>query len=85
MTENESTGTDGSEEKAANVLNVVMVVAIGTALGLLGIWEIWRFVTGSGQPGVTVKRDWMDLLFGVSFIAGGFQLAWFRRRQNQTK
>jgi hypothetical protein len=85
MTEDESVGGEGIEEKAANVLNVVMVVAIGTALGLLGVWEIWRFVTGSGQPGVTTKRDWMDLLLGVSFIAGGFQLAWFGRRRNQPK
>jgi hypothetical protein len=32
-----------------------------------------------------MKRDWMDLLLGVSFIAGGFQLAWFGRRRNQPK
>ncbi|CAN5306479.1 hypothetical protein BH10PSE2_BH10PSE2_24260 [soil metagenome] len=85
MTEDKSVGSEGFEEKAANVLNVVMVVAIGIALGLLGVWEIWRFVTGSGQPGVTIKHDWLNLLWGINFIAGGLQLAWFGRRRNRPK
>ena len=70
---------DGFEEKAANVLNAVMVMALGSALGALGAWVLWRFGTDFWVKSHPTGRntDWMDLGFAAIFIVASVQTVRF--------
>lgn len=65
--------SDGFEEKAANLLNATMVTAIGLAIGVMGVWVLWRF----GSDLATAREmgaqgtGWMNLLNGAVFIIMG--------------
>ncbi|MFJ6023032.1 hypothetical protein ACIQC9_00370 [Brevundimonas sp. NPDC092305] len=57
------------------MLNAVMVMALGSAMGLLGVWALWRFGTDllvqshpTGQ-----STDWMNLVFAAIFIVASVQ------------
>lgn len=68
---------DGWEEKAANVLNAVMVMAIGLAVGVLGVWALWQFATVVRTEGFGRNTDWMDLGFALMFVVASAQaLRW---------
>jgi len=62
---------DGWEERAASVLNAVMVMAIGLAMRALGLALLWR-------PGSTFETDWggawhfqIGRIFGVVAVFVG--------------
>lgn len=77
----------GWEEKAANVLNAVMVMAIGLAIGALGVWVLWRFAVAVRTSGFGPDTPWMDLFYPAMLGLMGvqiFRLAARRRRAKQT-
>lgn len=62
MTDLESGSTphdDGAEERAANVLNVVMIMLLATALAAFAAWGIFDFLksVSSANPSVSWKED----------------------------
>lgn len=68
---------DGWEEKAANVLNAVMVMTIGLAIGAFGVWVLWRLaaaVIGQGPGG---DADWTNLVSGAGILLLSIQVVWF--------
>tara|TARA_R110002124_G_scaffold244268_1_gene409361 strand:- start:873 stop:1157 length:285 start_codon:yes stop_codon:yes gene_type:complete len=68
---------DGLEEKAANLLNATMVTAIGLAIGVMGVWVLWRFgsdLATAREMGAQGTR-WMKPLNAVGFIIVGVLVA----------
>ena len=61
-------GSGGWEDKAANVLNAVMVMAIGLAVGVLGVWALWRFAVVVRAEGFGRNTDWVDLGYAAMFL-----------------
>ena len=72
---------DGLEERAANVLNAVMVRGIVLAVGLVvvsvGLWTLWHFAASARTGGLGGNTGWMDLGMAVILIAGGIQAVRF--------
>jgi hypothetical protein len=56
---------DGWEERAASVLNAVMVMAIGLAIGVLGLALLWRVGATFGTSGGETWLVQFSRLFGV--------------------
>lgn len=71
---------DGWEEKAANVLNAVMVMAIGLAVAALGVWLLWRFAAAVSTGVFGPDMDWIELLSAALFVGAGIQILRFGAR-----
>ena len=74
----------GWEEKAANVLNGVMIMAIGLAIGALAVWLLWRFAAAVSAGGIRPDTDWMDLLSAALFVGAGIQTLRFGARMHRS-
>lgn len=72
---------DGWEERAANVLNAVMVRGIALAVGLVvvsvGLWTLWQFATSARTGGLAEDAGWMDLGMAIILVAGGVKAVRF--------
>lgn len=76
---------NGWEEKAANVLNALMLMAIGLALGASGVWAFWQFATAVAISGFGRDTDWMVLGFAAMFIVGSIQTFRFGAGMHRSK
>lgn len=62
---------DGWEERAASVLNAVMVMAMGLAMGALGFALLWRVGSTFGTSGGETWPVQFSRLFGVVAVFVG--------------
>lgn len=62
---------DGWEERAASVLNAVMVMAMGLAMGALGLALLWRVGSTFGTSGGETWPVQFSRLFGVVAVFVG--------------
>ena len=85
MMDDESGRAQGLEERAADILNVMMIGAIGVAIIMVGAWIIWTFFTGPSREGSAPDRDWMDLIWGPMFVVSGMQVLGFSWRRKRRK
>ena len=85
MMDEESGRAQGFEERAADILNVMMIGAIGVAIFMVGVWIIWAFFTGRGPEGSGPDRDWMDLIWGPMLVVSGMQVLGFSWRRKRRK
>jgi hypothetical protein len=76
---------EGWEEKAAKVLNAVMVMAIGLAIGALGVWVLWQFAAARMTNGFGPNTDWMDLLSAALFIFFSVQIVRYGMGMHRSK
>lgn len=70
-------GRDGWEERAAHVLNAVMVMMMGLAIGGLGVLALWKFGGAVVSSGIGRDIDWWDLGYGAMFAVAGIQAIFY--------